>query len=77
MATSRLAADGRRADRGSSPVIHRNAFLPGDKGEIRAEFEDERLEFPQDRLLHVAFAVSPRQSEKIEKIRIVKDQVGR
>ena len=46
-------------------VVHRDPLLPGDKGEIRAEFQQERLQFPQDGLLHVAFAVesfSPRKS---------------
>ena len=51
-------------------------FLPRDEGEIRAQLQDERLQFLQNRSLQLAFRVLFGQAKEVEEIRIAEDEVG-
>src|SRR5689334_17374804 len=58
-------------------VVDDDALLPGNEGEAGAQFEDESLHLAQDGAFEILFAVGVGQAEKIEEIRVAKNQVGR
>ncbi len=57
-------------------IVHGDPLLPGDEGEITAQFQDKRLELAEDRLLHIILDVQAGQTEEVQEIRVAKDQVG-
>ena len=57
-------------------AVHHDAFLPFEKGEARAEFEDERLNLAQDGCLQILLRVSVLQSQKIQDVRIAEHEIG-
>jgi hypothetical protein len=56
-------------------VANPHMLLPGDKAEIAFQFEQKTLQFAQDGTFEILFAKGVRQAEKIEKVRISKNQV--
>ena len=58
-------------------IIHGHPFLPGDEGEVGAQFQDEGFQLPQDRTLDVLLIVSAAQSEEVEQVRVAEGQIGR
>ena len=57
-------------------VIHGDSLLASDEREVRAELQEEPLQFPQDGIFQILLAVSLGQPEKIEEVRITKDKSG-
>lgn len=55
----------------------RHTLLPSDKGESDAEFQDESFHFTQDGGFKVLLGIAIFKPEKIEDVRIAKNQVGR
>lgn len=58
-------------------AIQRDAFLAGNKGKTAAEFEQERFHLTQNGGFQILFAVGVPQAQKIQKVWITKNQIGR
>ena len=58
-------------------VVDGDPFLASDKGKVSSHLENECFQFFEDRVFNILFDVSPAQPEKVKKVRIAEDHVGR